>query len=192
MIQLSSAGKRFGPKLLFDNLDWLITPRERVGLVGANGTGKSTLLEVLGGRVARLRQRHRSENTTSATCLRTACGSPAVRCSMHACPCSATCARWSRRWKISLRDGRTRSHASDYAQVADRYQRSGEFRAQGRLRPRFAGGTVLDGSGLCEGATGQGTRKSSPAAGRCGLRSPSCCWQAGPAAARRADQPPRS
>jgi ATP-binding cassette, subfamily F, member 3 len=49
MIQLSSAGKRFGPKLLFDNLDWLITSHDRVGLVGANGTGKSTLLKILGG-----------------------------------------------------------------------------------------------------------------------------------------------
>ena len=49
MIQLSSAGKRFGPKLLFENLDWLITPCDRVGLVGANGTGKSTLLKILGG-----------------------------------------------------------------------------------------------------------------------------------------------
>ncbi|MGB9485415.1 MAG: ATP-binding cassette domain-containing protein [Terriglobia bacterium] len=47
MIQLSSAGKRFGPKLLFEGLDWLITPRDRVGLVGANGTGKTTLLKVL-------------------------------------------------------------------------------------------------------------------------------------------------
>jgi ATP-binding cassette subfamily F protein 3 len=47
MIQLSSAGKRFGPKLLFEDLDWLITPRDRVGLVGANGTGKTTLLKVL-------------------------------------------------------------------------------------------------------------------------------------------------
>ncbi|HZD33378.1 MAG TPA: ABC-F family ATP-binding cassette domain-containing protein [Candidatus Angelobacter sp.] len=49
MIQLSSAGKRFGPKLLFENLNWLITPNAKVGLVGANGTGKSTLLKVLGG-----------------------------------------------------------------------------------------------------------------------------------------------
>ncbi len=49
MIQLSAAGKRFGPKLLFDNLDWLITSDARVGLVGANGTGKSTLLKVLCG-----------------------------------------------------------------------------------------------------------------------------------------------
>src|SRR5579871_4711507 len=49
MIQLSSAGKRFGPKLLFENLNWLITPKERAGLVGANGTGKTTLLRVLAG-----------------------------------------------------------------------------------------------------------------------------------------------
>ena len=49
MIQLSAAGKRFGPKLLFENLDWMITSRDRVGLVGANGTGKSTLLKVLAG-----------------------------------------------------------------------------------------------------------------------------------------------
>src|SRR5256886_2643425 len=49
MIQLSSAGTRYGHKLLFDGVDWLITPKDRIGLVGANGTGKSTLLKVLGG-----------------------------------------------------------------------------------------------------------------------------------------------
>ena len=49
MIQLSGAGKRFGHKLLFENADWLITPNDRVGLVGANGTGKSTLMKVLAG-----------------------------------------------------------------------------------------------------------------------------------------------
>ncbi|HEX6895138.1 MAG TPA: ABC-F family ATP-binding cassette domain-containing protein [Bryobacteraceae bacterium] len=49
MIQLSGAGKRFGPKLLFENLNWLITPKDRAGLVGANGTGKSTLLKTLAG-----------------------------------------------------------------------------------------------------------------------------------------------
>jgi ATP-binding cassette subfamily F protein 3 len=49
MVQLSGAGKRFGPKLLFENLNWLITPKDRAGLVGANGTGKTTLLKVLAG-----------------------------------------------------------------------------------------------------------------------------------------------
>ena len=49
MIQLSNAGKRFGPKTLFQELDWLVTPQDRVGLVGANGTGKTTLLKMLAG-----------------------------------------------------------------------------------------------------------------------------------------------
>lgn len=49
MIQLSAGGKQFGPKVLFEGLDWLLTPGDRVGLVGANGTGKSTLLKVLAG-----------------------------------------------------------------------------------------------------------------------------------------------
>src|ERR1051326_7000445 len=49
MIQLSAAGKRFGEKLLFEDLDCLVTPQDRIGVVGANGTGKSTLLKILGG-----------------------------------------------------------------------------------------------------------------------------------------------
>src|SRR3990167_11257808 len=49
MIQLSSARKLFGSKLLFEDLHWLLTPKDRVGLVGGNGTGKSTLLKVLTG-----------------------------------------------------------------------------------------------------------------------------------------------
>src|SRR5579872_457955 len=49
MIQLSSAGKRFGHKLLFEGVEWMITSRDRIGLVGANGTGKSTLMKVLAG-----------------------------------------------------------------------------------------------------------------------------------------------
>jgi ATP-binding cassette subfamily F protein 3 len=52
MIQLSGAGKRYGHKLLFENLNWLITPKDRAGLVGANGTGKTTLLKVLAGAVS--------------------------------------------------------------------------------------------------------------------------------------------
>ena len=34
MLQLSAAGKRYGHKLLFEGADWMITPRDRVGLVG--------------------------------------------------------------------------------------------------------------------------------------------------------------
>src|SRR5579864_938189 len=49
MIQLSGAQKRYGPRILFEHVDWLVTPNERAGIVGANGTGKSSLLKVLAG-----------------------------------------------------------------------------------------------------------------------------------------------
>ena len=49
MIRLSGARKHFGPKILFEGLNWLITSTDRIGLVGGNGTGKSTLLKILGG-----------------------------------------------------------------------------------------------------------------------------------------------
>jgi ATP-binding cassette subfamily F protein 3 len=49
MIQLSAAGKHFASKTLFQDLNWVVGPRERVGLVGGNGTGKSTLLKILAG-----------------------------------------------------------------------------------------------------------------------------------------------
>src|SRR3954468_13140288 len=49
MIQLTGAGKRYGPKVLFENVDWLVTPNDRIGIVGANGTGKSSILKVLAG-----------------------------------------------------------------------------------------------------------------------------------------------
>jgi ATP-binding cassette subfamily F protein 3 len=49
MLHLVDGGKRFGHKLLFEHANWLITKNERTALVGANGTGKSTLMKVLAG-----------------------------------------------------------------------------------------------------------------------------------------------
>ena len=49
MLSLKNAGKRFGPRTLFLEANWLIRSREKTALVGANGTGKSTLMKVLAG-----------------------------------------------------------------------------------------------------------------------------------------------
>ena len=49
MIQITAAKMRYGDRVLFSGLDWLISPGDRVGVVGANGAGKSTLLKILNG-----------------------------------------------------------------------------------------------------------------------------------------------
>ncbi len=50
LISLVGAGKDFGIRTLFSDLELHIGPRERLGLIGPNGAGKSTLLRVLAGR----------------------------------------------------------------------------------------------------------------------------------------------
>jgi ATPase subunit of ABC transporter with duplicated ATPase domains len=48
VIVLENVTKRFGPKILFENVSMQFDPGKRYGLTGANGAGKSTLLKMLG------------------------------------------------------------------------------------------------------------------------------------------------
>jgi ATPase subunit of ABC transporter with duplicated ATPase domains len=49
VIVLDKVTKRFGPKILFENVSMQFDPGKRYGLTGANGSGKSTLLKMLEG-----------------------------------------------------------------------------------------------------------------------------------------------
>ncbi len=46
---LSDATVRLGSRTLLSNVDWMVGPGDRIGIVGGNGAGKSTLLRVLAG-----------------------------------------------------------------------------------------------------------------------------------------------
>jgi ATP-binding cassette subfamily F protein 3 len=151
MLQLSAAGKRFGHKLLFEGADWMITPRDRVGLVGANGTGKSTLLKILAGTesldygsVSRAKGISAgylpqdglalSGRTVFAECMSVFSHLRAMEQEMEA---------------LTGRMSELDHSSSEYAQVAERYQRiEHEFTTRDGYAIEAQVGTVLGGLGF--------------------------------------------
>ena len=51
MIQLHDISLHFGDQVLFDRLSWGIPPGERIGLIGKNGAGKTTMLRLIEGHI---------------------------------------------------------------------------------------------------------------------------------------------
>ena len=47
--KIEQLNKSYADKVIFDDLNLSISEHEKIGLVGINGTGKSTLLKVIGG-----------------------------------------------------------------------------------------------------------------------------------------------
>ncbi|HEX8814142.1 MAG TPA: ABC-F family ATP-binding cassette domain-containing protein [Terriglobales bacterium] len=151
MIQLSSAGKRFGHKLLFEGTDWLITAQDRIGLVGANGTGKSTLMKILAGietldygsiiiakgiSAGYLPQDGLtlSGQTVFSECMEVFASLRAMEQEMEA---------------LTARMSELDHASAEYLQVADRYQRlEHEFRTRDGYAIESQVGTVLMGLGF--------------------------------------------
>lgn len=151
MIQLSGAGKRFGPRVLFEDLDWLITPNDRVGVVGANGTGKSTLLKILSG----------SETLDYGTIVRTKGISagylPQDGLALSGRTVFAECmsvfaelqAMEQELERLTARMSEVDHAGPDYAQVADRFHSvEAQFRAREGYALEAQVGTVLAGLGF--------------------------------------------
>ena len=49
VVDLKGASLRFGDRVILDDVDWIIGPGDRYGIVGANGIGKTTLLRIIQG-----------------------------------------------------------------------------------------------------------------------------------------------
>ena len=49
VVDLKGASLRFGNRVILDDVDWIIGPGDRYGIVGANGIGKTTLLRIIQG-----------------------------------------------------------------------------------------------------------------------------------------------
>src|SRR5450432_2978959 len=151
MIQLTGAGKRYGPRILFENVDWLVTPNDRAGIVGANGTGKSSLLKVLAGiegldlgsintqkgvSIGYLPQEGLSLSGRSvfAECL-------TVFADLHALEVEQVA--------LTRRMAELDPDGAEYSQVADRFHHAeGEFRARDGFAIESQAGAVLSGLGF--------------------------------------------
>jgi ATP-binding cassette subfamily F protein 3 len=151
MIQLSGAGKRFGHKLLFENLNWLITSKDRAGLVGANGTGKTTLLKVLAGAESL------DYGSLNATRGMSAGYLPQDGLSLSGRTVFAECMsvfaslhRMEREMEeLTHKMGELDPGSLDYAQVADRFhQLDSEFRTRDGYAIEAQVGSVLAGLGF--------------------------------------------
>src|SRR5258707_10011989 len=133
MIQLQGAGKRFGPKILFEDLDWTIGAHERVGIVGANGTGKSTLLKVLAGiETLDYGQLNRVKGTTFGYLPQDGLTLSGRSVFEECMTVFAGLSDMEREMEALLHSMAEIDHASpEYAQMADRYQQlEGEFRTR--------------------------------------------------------------
>lgn len=47
MLKLTGVTKEYTHKMILDNVDWFISPTDKVGLIGTNGAGKTTLMKIL-------------------------------------------------------------------------------------------------------------------------------------------------
>jgi len=153
MIQLSGAGKRYGPKILFEDAGWLVTPKERTGLVGANGTGKSSLLKVLAG-IEGL-----DSGSISVQRGVTIGYLPQEGLSLSGRSVFAECmtvfhelrALEEEQEQLAAMMGELDPAGAEYAAVADRFHHAeGEFRARDGYAIEAQVGTVLGGLGFRE------------------------------------------
>jgi ATP-binding cassette subfamily F protein 3 len=153
MIQLSGAGKRYGPKILFEDAGWLVTPKERTGIVGANGTGKSSLLKVLAG-IEGL-----DSGSISVQRGVTIGYLPQEGLSLSGRSVFAECmtvfhelrALEEEQEQLAARMGELDPAGAEYAAVADRFHHAeGEFRARDGYAIEAQVGTVLGGLGFRE------------------------------------------
>ncbi|WP_299486627.1 ABC-F family ATP-binding cassette domain-containing protein [Acaryochloris sp. IP29b_bin.137] len=51
VIELSQISKRYGDRILIQDFSYEFSPEDRIGIIGGNGTGKSTLMNIVTGRV---------------------------------------------------------------------------------------------------------------------------------------------
>ena len=84
LISVEDISKELGGRTLFRDLSFTLTPGTRLGLLGLNGTGKTTLLRILAGEIARGFRHRRTRRRAARRLLRS--GARAARSRADAAP----------------------------------------------------------------------------------------------------------
>ena len=59
-LQIENISKSYGPKVLFEHIDFNINEGDKVALIAPNGTGKTSLLRILAGKDKSGRKKRRA------------------------------------------------------------------------------------------------------------------------------------
>ena len=177
LFQVEGVQKHYGPEPVLDGVTFDLRPGERIGLVGPNGTGKTTLMRILankeeadGGSIVRHPTLHagyleqQPEWEPGRTLLDEAKSGLAGLMAMEAEMIS-----------VAKELGRC-DDPLEHKRLANRYDHlQHEMRTLRRLQPRLQDRACWTASAS---AAGHSTSPSSrlAAASRTGSCSPSCCW----------------
>ena len=55
-VELHHISKRYGEKVLIDDFDYIVLKNQRLGIIGPNGCGKSTLIKIIAGLIEPVRR----------------------------------------------------------------------------------------------------------------------------------------
>lgn len=145
-IRLEDVGLDLGDRVLFDHVTASLGDRERAGLIGPNGTGKTTLLSLLTGELTPNRGRVLRSQGLRIGYLRQDPPLPADRNVWEA-------ARTAGSGEVPRLEARLRSlearmdtdpqAMTEYARVVDRYEMLGGYDWESRVREHLAGVGLL-------------------------------------------------
>ena len=143
MLWLTDIEKGFGPQRLFSEVSWQLKERQRFGLIGPNGVGKSTLLKIITGEQDSDKGERRLQRGLRLAYLPQEVPSLGAR-TVRAVAEEGLAEVWAlgdelRALEETLADHSTSEQLEKYGQLQGRFEQLGGFSAAARVEEILAG-----------------------------------------------------